>query len=64
MGALLEAESRRLENEQRWVEIESAYARIQATDPAGWDNYLAEIGSVTGPEPDPSAIEEWPEYNR
>ena len=43
MGALLDAESRRLEAEQRWVEIEAAYERIRRDDPDGWHDYLGEL---------------------
>lgn len=64
MGALLEAESRRLEAEQRWADIEAAYERVQRTDPAGWRDYLDELAEVTAGEPDATAGEEWPEYNR
>ncbi|MHB8341165.1 MAG: hypothetical protein ACYDB7_08320 [Mycobacteriales bacterium] len=63
MGALLEAESRRLETEERWVAIEVAYERLQRKDPAGWRGYLAELGELTAGEPDSTAGEEWPEYN-
>jgi hypothetical protein len=35
MGAPLDAESLRLGSEQRWCEIESAYARMQREDPEG-----------------------------
>lgn len=64
MGALLDAESRRLEADQRWTEIEAAYARIQRDDPTGWQHYLGELTEVTAGDPDASAAEEWPEYNR
>lgn len=64
MGALLESESRRLEAEQRWLDIEAAYRRIQVEDPDGWSEYLAELGEVTIAESDSAAAEEWPEYNR
>lgn len=63
MGALLEAESRRLESEQRWTDIEAAYLRLQRNDPTGWQDYLAELGELTAGEPDATAGEEWPEYN-
>lgn len=63
MGALLDAESRRLEAEQRWTEIEAAYDRIQRDDPAGWEDYLGELAEVTAGEPDAAAGAEWPEYN-
>jgi hypothetical protein len=63
MGALLEAESRRLESEQRWTDIEAAYQRLQRNDPTGWQDYLAELGELTAGEPDATAGEEWPEYN-
>jgi hypothetical protein len=63
MGALLEAESRRLESEQRWTDIEAAYLRLQRDDPTGWHDYLAELGELTAGEPDATARDEWPEYN-
>lgn len=65
MGALLEAESRRLAGEQRWTEIEAAYARMQREDPAGWQEYLAELAEwdAAGGESDAAAAQEWPEYN-
>ncbi|MCA1675986.1 MAG: hypothetical protein LC799_28705 [Actinobacteria bacterium] len=63
MGALLDAESRRLEAEQRWVEIEAAYERIRRDDPDGWHEYLGELAEVSAGEPDATAAEEWPEYN-
>ncbi len=64
MGALLDAESRRLETEQRWADIEAAYERLQRDDPAGWQDYLGELAEVTAGEPDTTAAEEWPEYNQ
>ncbi|HET9256927.1 MAG TPA: hypothetical protein VFO16_17265 [Pseudonocardiaceae bacterium] len=64
MGALLDAESRRLEADQRWAEIEAAYRRFQRDDPAGWQDYLDELAEVTAGEPDTAAAEEWPEYNQ
>ncbi|MDQ3989305.1 MAG: hypothetical protein M3291_08935 [Actinomycetota bacterium] len=64
MGALLDVESRRLEAQQRWTDIETAYAHIQRNDPAGWQDYLGELTEVTAGEPDSTAAEEWPEYNR
>jgi hypothetical protein len=63
MGALLDAESRRLEAEQRWAAIETSYQRLQREDPSGWQEYLAELGGLTVGEPDATAGEEWPEYN-
>lgn len=63
MGALLDAESRRLEAEQRWTEIETAYERIQRDDPAGWQDYLGELAEVTAGDSDAAAASEWPEYN-
>jgi hypothetical protein len=63
MGALLEAESRRLESEQRWTDIEAAYLRLQRDDPTGWQDYLAELGELTAGDADATAGEEWPEYN-
>lgn len=66
MGALLESESRRLEAEQRWTEIESSYQHLRHDDPDGWREYVGEIGewSAATADPDPAAAEEWPELNR
>jgi predicted transcriptional regulator len=63
MGALLEQESRRLEVEQHWSEIEAAHRRMQLEDPGAWGEYISELTEVTTGEPDTSAAEEWPEYN-
>ena len=63
MGALLEQESRRLEVEQHWSEVEAAHRRMQRDDPGAWDDYIAELAKVTTGEPDASAAAEWPEYN-
>lgn len=63
MGALLDAESRKLEAAQRWAEIETAYERMQREDPDGWRDYLGELGEVAAREPDPAAAQEWPELN-
>jgi hypothetical protein len=63
MGALLGFESRRLETEQRWSEIEAAYDHMQRDDPAGWADHLGELAEVTASEPDTAAAQEWPEYN-
>jgi len=64
MGALLDAESRRLEIEQRWTAIEVACEAMQRKDPAGWQDYLGELAELTAGEPDATAAaEEWPEYN-
>lgn len=63
MGALLDAESRRLETEQHWVAIETACLRMQRDDPMAWQDYLDELGQLTASEPDATAAEEWPEYN-
>ena len=64
MGSLLDAESRRLEADQRWSEIEAAYNRMQRDDPAGWADYLGELAQVTAGEPDTATAQEWPEYNQ
>lgn len=63
MGALLEQESRRLEVEQHWSEIEAAHRRMQRDDPGAWSEYIAELAEITAGHPDTSAAEEWPEYN-
>lgn len=66
LGALLSQCARRLEVEERWAEINAAYERLQREDPAGWAEYLNELAEwetgTTGP--DPTAAEEWPEYNQ
>ena len=64
MGSLLDFESRRLEAEQRWSEIEAAYKRMQRDDPDEWADYLRELAEVTADEPDTAAAQEWPEYNQ
>jgi hypothetical protein len=64
MGALLDIESRRLASEQRWAEIEAAYERMQRENPAAWADYMIELAEVTAGEPDATAAQEWPEYNR
>lgn len=64
MSALLDTESRRLEDEQRWVDIEAAYDRLRRDDPAGWEAYVHELAEVIAGEPDSTAAEEWPELNR
>jgi len=65
MAALLDAESRRLQSEVQWAAIEESYTRLQREDPAGWQEYLAELREwETGTrEPDTAAAAEWPEYN-
>ena len=63
MGALLDAESRRLEAEQQWAEIEAAYDRLRR-DETAWADYLGELAEVTVGEPDAGAAREWPEFNR
>jgi hypothetical protein len=65
MGGLLSTMADKLEAEQEWAEIHEAYARLQREDPAGWQDYLRELAEwdAVG-EPDGSAAEEWPEYNR
>lgn len=66
MGALLDDVAKRLETEQRWAEIESAYARLERDDPAAWNEYLTELAewdtATSGGDTD--AAEDWPEYNR
>jgi predicted transcriptional regulator len=65
MTALLETATERLEAEQRWSEIEAAYARLQRDEPAAWAEYLAELAEwETAVETDVAAAEEWPEFNR
>lgn len=65
MGALLDAESRRLQVEQHWTDVEASYARLRAGDPAGWTEYLDELrtwDAGTG-SPDTAAAQEWPEFS-
>ena len=65
MGALLDAESRRLQVEQHWTDIEASYARLRAEDPAGWTEYLDELrtwDAGTGSS-DAAAAQEWPEFS-
>lgn len=65
MGALLDEESRRLEDERLWERIEAGYESFQRDDPNGWREYLAELAEWEAfGDPDPSAASEWPEYNR
>jgi predicted transcriptional regulator len=65
MGALLRTVTKRLEVEQLWIDIEKAYERLQREDPAGWQEYLDELAEWDAiGEPDETAAEEWPEYNR
>lgn len=65
VGSLLLTVAQQLEVDQGWTEIENAYARLQREDPAGWQEYLGELAEWDAiGEPDESAAEEWPEYNR
>jgi hypothetical protein len=65
MGELLATVADRLEAEQEWMEIEEAYARLKREDPAAWQDYLRELTEwEASMEPDRSAAQEWPEYNR
>ncbi|MDQ3887141.1 MAG: hypothetical protein M3308_09110 [Actinomycetota bacterium] len=66
MGALLSEIAERLETEQRWSDIEAAYARMQREDPAGWADYLGELAEWEAgtTAADTAAAQEWPEYNR
>lgn len=65
MTALLSDVSRRLEDEQRWTEIEAAYERLRREDPAGWAEYLDELTEWDAVGIDPGdAAKEWPEYNQ
>jgi len=64
MGALLDDFSRRLETDQRWQEIGTAIERLQRDDPAGWQEYLAELAAWDATATDLSnAVQEWPEFN-
>lgn len=67
MGGLLRSVAEQLESEQMWVDIESAYARLQREDPAGWQEYLNELAEWENADLDDltkNAADEWPEYNR
>lgn len=66
MGALLSDVTERLENEQRWSDIEIAYERMQREDPDGWAEYLGELAEweLSTATTDSAAAQEWPEYNQ
>jgi hypothetical protein len=65
MGSLLRTVAEQLEDDLEWDEIEAAYARLQRDDPEGWQEYLQELAEWDAiGEPDETAAEEWPEYNR
>ena len=65
MGALLSTIVDRLEAEHEWAEIEESYTRLRRENPAAWHEYLRELSDwELGGEPDTTAAEEWPEYNR
>lgn len=66
MGALLDAESRRLEVDQHWSDVDASYERLRTDDPAAWAEYLSELDSWDSGTagPDSGAAGEWPEYNR
>ena len=65
VGGLLRSVAERLQVEQEWADIEAAYARLQREDPAGWREYLDELAEwEAADDPDETAAEEWPEYNR
>jgi predicted transcriptional regulator len=65
MTALLSDVVARLEADQRWAEIDAAYARVQHDDPESWAEYLGELAEWQSAEaePDNLAAREWPEYN-
>jgi hypothetical protein len=66
MTVLLSDVAARLEADQRWAEIEAAYARLQRDDPEAWAEYLGELAEwdTVGGVPDNLAAQEWPEYNQ
>ncbi|MDQ2882280.1 MAG: antitoxin MazE7 [Actinomycetota bacterium] len=66
MSVLLADVAERLETEQRWCDIEAAYARMQREEPDEWAEYLGELAGweVGAAASDTSAAQEWPEYNR
>ncbi len=66
MSALLSDVAERLETEQRWVDIEAAYERMQREDPDGWAEYLGELAEweASTVTTDTAAAQEWPQYNQ
>jgi antitoxin MazE7 len=63
MGALLDAVAQRLETDQRWQEIGESIDRLQRDDPAGWQEYLAELAAWDATGTDVGiAAQEWPEF--
>ncbi len=66
MSALLSDVAERLETEQRWSDIEAAYARMRREDPDGCAEYLGELAEweISTATADSAATQEWPEYNR
>lgn len=65
LGALLDGESRRLQVDQHWADVEASYEALRTQDPAGWAEYLDELetweSGTTGT--DESAAREWPEFS-
>jgi hypothetical protein len=64
VSTLLRDESYRLAAEQRWRDIEAAYARLQREDPDGWGEYLVELDETDIGADLGDAAAEWPEYDR
>jgi hypothetical protein len=66
MTQLLTDVAQQLAEEQQWLEISGAYARLQRQDPEEWQNYLAELDKWDRATGDglPSAREDWPEFNQ
>jgi hypothetical protein len=68
LGELVLELTQKAEEEEYWRDIHAAYARLQREDPAGWDDYLAELSlwenANDGVWADHRAArEEYPEYN-
>lgn len=63
--ALLADLADRVTREQRWADIDAAYARLQ-DDPDEWASYKAELQSWDAgtTDADDVAADEWPEYQQ
>jgi hypothetical protein len=66
MTALLADLAQRLDEEQRWTEINNAYERYRREDPGGWQDYLAEMAlwDQTAGDGLLDPREDWPEHNQ
>ena len=64
MRALLADLAEQVTRDQRWAEIDAAYARLQ-DDPQQWAEYRAELDRWdAGGDADTTAAAEWPEYQQ